>query len=226
MSTDNEILEKISKAIDFYSDNIPLRTLVASIPYVGGGLDVVFSTQGQINVQRRLTLLLTQLQTEYRALDERMVDKDFVKSEEFFDLLVKVLEASARTRHDEKIRLYAKILRNSTIWDYHIRYNPEDYVNVLSELSIQELNLARIIYSSQGSVPQNKDEEDITWAKRCGWDHIIESVQADDAKFLLKRLERTGLISEVVGTILGYHGGVYIITDTFRKMMEFLNSDK
>lgn len=223
MSTDDEVLEQLSKAIDFYSDNIPLRSIIASIPIVGGSLDVVFSTQGQKNVQRRLVLLITQLQIDYRSLEERVIDKNFVKSEEFFDLLVKVLDASARTRHDEKIRIYARILCNSTINEYHILYNPEDYVDVLSELSIQELHLARRIYLSQKSTPQNDKEADLGWVKRCGWEHIIESVPAEDINFLLKRLERTGLITEVMGMYLGYSGGVYKITDTFRKMMEFLN---
>jgi hypothetical protein len=40
--------------------------------------------------------------------------------------------------------------------------------------------------------------------------------------FLLKRLEKSGLIKEVLGLYLGYKGEVYVITEFFRKLMGYL----
>ena len=47
-------------------------------------------------------------------------------------------------------------------------------------------------------------------------------MQKKKSSFIFSRLERNGLIKEVIGTYLGYYGGAYIITDTFRDLMSFL----
>jgi len=55
--------------------------------------------------------LLEVLQEELRGIHENQVDKPYIESEEFFDLIIQALEAAARTREREKISLYARILR-------------------------------------------------------------------------------------------------------------------
>jgi len=50
-------------------------------------------------------------------------------------------------------------------------------------------------------------------------------VPKEDIPFILLRLERCGLIKEITGGYIDYTGGVYIITDVFRKLMKFLESN-
>ena len=225
MSTKDEFSTNVSKALEVYCNNSTLRMMITSIPYVGNYLDLFFSTKGQKIVQDRIMFLLDQLQSEVNKIDENSINKDFLESEEFFDLLIKTFEAAVRTKHHEKIQFYAKILLNSVINHNCIKYEPEDYLNILSELSLQELELAKIIYTSQNGVPRKDDESILAWAHRCGWDDIIHSysTRTEDIVFLLKRLERSGLITVIVGLSFGDEGLVYVITARFRKMMRFIS---
>lgn len=225
MSTKDEVSTNVSKALEVYCNNTIFRIMITHIPYVGNYLDLIFSTEGQKIVQRRIMFLLDQLQSEISKIDEQTLNKDFLKSEEFFDLLIKTFEAAVRTRHNEKTKYYAKILRSSIINDNYFKYEPEEYLEILSELSLQELELVKTIYNSQNAVPQKDGEDTLAWANRCGWEDIVQSysMRKEDIDFLLKRLERSGLIKEVVGMYLGYGGGIYIINNTFRKMMKFIS---
>ena len=105
----------------------------------------------------------------------RLSIKIFLKSEEFFDLLIKTFEAAVRTRHNEKTKYYAKILRSSIINDNYFKYEPEEYLEILSELSLQELEFIKTIYNSQNAVPQKDGEDTLAWANRCGWEDIVQS---------------------------------------------------
>ncbi len=83
--------------------------------------------------------------------------------------------------------------------------------------------MARALYEQQKDRPTN-EKEGLQWAKRKGWENLASECVLDekDLDFLLKRLEKSGLIKEVVGLYVGYEGGVYVITETFRKLMGYL----
>ncbi len=87
-----------------YADNTALLTAVTAIPYVGGPLDVLFSAKGQKMTHTRILTLLDELKQAMAEVEEESVRKEFLESEEFFDLTMKALEASSRTRHAAKIR--------------------------------------------------------------------------------------------------------------------------
>jgi DNA-binding ferritin-like protein (Dps family) len=219
-----DISEKLQLAAQAYSNNTILRAAVNIIPYIGGSLDVLISSKGYKVVQKRIESLLEQLQRDMSSVKENMIDHTFLESEEWFDLVLKALESAARTRDSEKIRMYSKILRNSVIQDKHKTHSPEDYLMVLAELTPREVQLAKVIYIQQKEGP-GENENELHWASSKGWKNLaVEShLEGEDLPFLLKRLERCGLIREITGTYLDYTGGVYAITDVFRKMMRYIS---
>ncbi len=222
-SLPQRVAKSLDKASLRYSDNIALRATINLIPTIGGSLDVIFSSRGQALAAQRLTQFIDDLRTEMRLLETRVVDKDYLESEQWVDLVMRAMEAAARTRDREKIRLYAKILKGAVSNRNLREFSPEEYLTILSEMTPLEIQVATSIYRQQSDRPQ-EGENELTWAQRKEWDKIPErvSVSHDDMPFILIRLERTGLIKEITGAFWGYEGGVYVVTEAFRKMMQFL----
>ncbi len=210
---ENEVVSKIGMASKYYEDNTVLRTLINGIPYVGGSLDVIFAYKGRKIIQERLNVLLGDLKSEMEKVKETQIDKDYLESEEYFDLLITALGKATKTRRKKKIALFAKILKNAVLVDKDKVHNkPEDYLSTITELTEDELLLAKTIYQYQADKPHVDGAAD-------GYTGGKEEV------FLLKRIERTGLISEITGGYMDYAGGDYIITETFKKIMNFIDNE-
>lgn len=226
----NSNSKSLDKAAEAYFENTTFRALINAIPYVGGSLDVLLSSKGKKIVEGRIVAFVEQLRKDVGDLKEDAIDRTFLESEEWFDLVIKTIEHSSRTRDVEKMKLYSKILRAAVIKRDRKENDPEEYLNVLAELSPREIILAKAIYAQQSDRPivsltePRKSENELQWAERKGWQKLSDETGIDknDLPFLLKRLERTGLIREITGTYLDYEGGVYAITDVFRKLMGYL----
>lgn len=220
----SEIKEKISQALEIYSKKVVLRAVINVIPWVGGSLDVVLSSGGQRIIEERIKRLFEQFSADMGKIKEDAIDKSFIETEYFFDLLRKVMESSTKTREQQKIELYSKILCNSLLKDVVGKEMVEDYLSVLTELSVREVCLAKTIYEMQKGGLLDKEHE-LQMALRTGWNTLSDklSIPSGELDFFLKRLERTGLIKEITGAYFDYEGGVYVITQTFKVMMQFLN---
>ena len=220
----NEVSAQFQKATEVYARKTILRAIISAIPYIGSSIDVILSTEAQKIIQKRLNFLLEQLKIDILDLKETNIDRKYLQSEEFFDLLIKTLELTAKTRHREKIKIYSKILRNSLIENIRERNDPEDYLSALSELSPIEIEMLKAIYNYKIQDEAPIESADV-WKKNCGLDSIIKNWDAgiDDVNYYLKRIERTGLIKEIVGVYFDYIGGVYRITNGFKKMMDYIN---
>lgn len=219
-----DIKTQIQQALEIYSQKTVLRAAVNAIPYVGGSIDVLLLNRGQKIVEQRVSLLFERIKDDLEQIKEDMIDKKFLETDEFFDLLRKAIELSIKTRDKEKIKLYAHILRNALLKTTVNKETGEEYIEVLSELSIKELSLAKVIYEMQ-SVGVLANENELQMALRTGWDDIPKkiAIPREELDFLLKRLERTGIIKEITGSYFDYSGGVYIITQTFLTIMNSLN---
>lgn len=219
-----EVSNKLVKASEVYTQNTLLRALVNAIPHVGGSLDVLFASKGQQIVEERIMRLLEDLKVEMSRAREETVDKKYLDSEEWFDLILRGIEAATKTRDRGKIHLYAKVLKGAVTVQNREEFSPEEYLVILAELTPKEIEVARAIYRQQSDRPQD-DENGLKWARRKGWEQLSEqcpSVPKEDLPFVLLRLQRSGLIREIPSGYWGYKGGVYVITEAFRKLMRYL----
>jgi hypothetical protein len=223
MNMPQEKSNKLAKASEVYAENTVLRALINVIPYIGGSLDILFASKGQKIIQSRLTQILEDLKAEMNLLQEDMVDNEYLESEEWFDLVCRGFEAAAKTRDREKILLYSKVLRGAVTIQNREESSPEEYLDILAELTPKEIEVARVIYNQQSDRPQTIENE-LLWAIQKGWKQLSEqcSILKEDLSFVLLRLQGSGLIHEITGTYVGYEGGVYIITESFRKLMRYL----
>lgn len=219
--------EATKKASELYGENTALRVMVVAIPYIGGGLDMVFASEGQRAFKERVFKLLEIVRERMETVEEEAVDKKYLESEEFVDLVLKAFEFSTKTRDKEKIRWYAQILTESTMRNKQEGYSPEEYMYLISDLSPQELRVARSLYRER--------PKDNTWES---WtEQVCNEVGTDkaDLQLALSRIRSSGLIEEEIAGV--DEGGLYIhtrepkevlyyrVASPFEKLMKFLESD-
>jgi len=223
-STDKYISDKLKPAIEKYSENTILRASISTIPFIGILLDVFLTTKAQKIINDRTMSLFDKLKEEMDTLEDRIIDKDYMNSEEFIELFIRTIGASAKTRNKEKIKLYAKLLKGAIKFQDRKKYSPEEYLQVLSELTIKELEVAKAIYRQQKQ-EKRKDENELQWALRCGWEELEKecpSIPEEDFRFIFLRLRKSGLIQDLQNSYFYSKKVVFLISDVFRKIMKYL----
>ncbi|GIM48423.1 hypothetical protein DNHGIG_39720 [Collibacillus ludicampi] len=83
-----------------------------------------------------------------------------------------------------------------------------------------------IFYRQCLNSQRQSNESDIQYSQRMHWREAIHKecgIDPEDVTFVVKRLERTGFISEVTGAFFGYAGGEYVPTESFKRFMEYLS---
>jgi len=223
-----ELSERIAKASEVYVQNTWLRAAINLIPYIGGSLDVVLASRGSLH-QKRILELLENLKEEMSHIKGERIDSAYLESQEFSDIVLRLMEASLRTRDREKMRLYARFLRGAVLIQDRNQVCLEDYLATLIELTPNELEVARAIYEQQRNSELESGESILQWAWRKGWKDLpnqLTSVSKEDLPFILLRIEKSGLVKELTGSYWGYEGGVFVVTDTFRKLMRFIDDEK
>jgi len=222
------IFDKIKPAIEKYSENALLRIAISEIPIIGSPLDIFLTTKAQKIINDRIMSLFSELKEEMSTLEDRMVDKDYIDSEEFIELFIKTIEASTKTRNKEKIKLYAKLLKGAIKFQDRKKYSPEEYLQVLSELTIKELEVAKAIYRQQRQ-ERRKDENELEWALRYGWEELEKecpSIPEEDFRFIFLRLRKSGLIQDLQNSHFYSKKVVFVISDVFRKIMKYLEQSE
>ena len=222
-----EVSNMLSKASQLYADQTAIRALINIIPYIGGSLDVIFVSKGQKIVDQRLREFIKKLTEELNKVSESKVDKKYLDSEEWFDVVIKAMDSARKTRDTEKISWYAKILRGAVALGDRIDFDPEAYLQVLTELSSNELRVAKVIFEMQKEGPKDGEDE-LFWAHNKGWRELPQKcyfISKDDLAFILLRLQKAGFIREITGGRLDYQGGTYVMTPTFRKLMRYINEE-
>ncbi len=215
------ITDKLSKAKEEYARKTGWRALVNLIPYIGSSLDVLLTAKAQEVTQQRIESLVSEVSNQLKLIEESKVDKSFLDSDEWYDLVFRTFEKAIRTRSTEKIQLYSKILVGTLISPEN-REHSEGFLDILADLSETEVKLARLVYELKDISIQKKDEHGSQkpniFLDRCTF------IDKNDIQFYMKRLERVGLVNEEVGGMwIGYGGGWYKVTPTFDKLMKVLS---
>jgi hypothetical protein len=199
----------------------------------GAGLTVAWMAVAAARQERLTQELLRQL----GQLDESKLDRRYFESEEGLDLLRRVWKASHETRSKEKVSLYVRVLLQFA-QGAEYGEGAEEYQTLIEEMSAAELAVADVMYRRFGDVslfktrysqPRGKEEQ--VWdleaiPKVDDLTGLLPDLDAPVIAQALKRLEAKGLVTEPMGMIIGYEGGSYYVTDYFRRMMRFLETNR
>ncbi|PIF34537.1 hypothetical protein CLU81_5192 [Flavobacterium sp. 9] len=223
-----DIKEKLVQASKAYSDQIVLRAAINAIPQIGGSLDILLSSSGQNFVIKRIEEFVSELSHQIEQLDTSKINYDFFEKEEFYDLIIKAFNSASRTRQSEKLQLYAKIVKGALIEGAEYEEDdPELYLKIIEELSVKELRVAKFLYEIKTLNSTELEEVSKRNGENLNNDaallsNLYPEFDEDDLISVFVRLERTGLIKEMVGNYFGYAGGLYDITPLFKKLLNFI----
>lgn len=203
------------------------------IPRIGGSLTTYIALKRQQMSEKRTEELVNRV----NEIDKQALTVNFFNDEAGYDLFVQAIEASAKTRSEEKRDLIARILVGATRTDpEQEEYSAEEYLNLIEDLNEKELYIARTIYTGQREIqspkelePNNKAE---TWRLTQEALTRKHGIEADALPLYLNRLHLAGLLDlEYVVAGFDAHGfavqeeavPTYWVSSAFRSLMEFLN---
>jgi len=221
--------ESLNTSLEIISEEPVLRALLNAIPYVGGSLNELMAGKGQQMIEERRDNLLRLLTEHMEAIEVEAIRKDYFETPEGFDLLIKALDSSRRTRSEEKRDLIARILRGAVIDNETDRYSPEEYLYLISDLTVQELRVAKLLYENRPKTDEKPWKE---WEEKTS---TALGIDRSDLHMALNRLGATGLIQQVIAGIDGGGAGdlwnseakygevnYFMVTQTFDRLMKFL----
>jgi hypothetical protein len=217
----------LTVATNVYSDETVFRSLINLIPLIGSSLDILLSGSGQKFVIKRIEKFISELREQLSELQETQINKGYLETEKIFDLIIKTFNASAKTRQQEKLKLYARIIKAALKEGKKYEEDePELFLKIVEELSVKELRVAKCLYEMK-ETPKKKIGYDIGFPDGMTDDASRLSKQYvefgnEELVYILVRLEKTGLIKELVGTYMGYRGGQYLINPLFKQFINFI----
>jgi hypothetical protein len=204
----------LDRAVASYA-GIPVgRFLVQLVPMIGSAIDAYFGTWGQNIREDRLVALIDGLSEAVRSVGEDKLDRSFLETEEFYDLLTRAGRAAMETRDREKIRMYAALLIGAAVHPAATTpLEPEAALVSLISLTPTEVSLLRVIIDKT--------------AGGASWPPNPEDVPAElvlDHDFHCKHIEAAGLIVEQPVYDRGQAGGSYVPTATLGRLVELLQA--
>lgn len=220
-------LKEYAKDVFDVGFNTALRFKIISIPIVGNYIDVAYTESIQ-TIRERI------LKNSIEELDEKKIDKEYLNSLEFLNLLVLTYKMALDEIELDKIIFFSKLIKNSLESSEEERKYNFDYIKIVHELSIDQMHLLHEIYIQQKDLYKFREEspeynelnlvhECTDWKNLPNILHDKYGIDENDLNFLLKRTESTGLIREITGSYIGYDGGTYIMNETLRKFMDRLD---
>jgi predicted transcriptional regulator len=195
---------------------------------IGTAIDELFYGIGERLRAKRVEKLVYYLQEELEKMEIEKVNTEYLKSEEFHDLLLRVIDKSVRTRHDEKIRIFSKILSGSIFSEIPETEDLEDFTEIIANLTMTDIGVLKAfrekeIQLKEEKLASEKPSEffDLVMAKTIK-DKLPN--EESDIVFSLSRLNSLGLIKEYyAGSSLGMDGGgCYESTKKLERLMNLL----
>ena len=132
-------MDRLTKLSKKYNDNPYIRSLINLIPNFGGSLDVILSAKWNSYYYKRIDNMLDQLASDLSQLNYK-IDNKYLESEEFLDIVIKIVQESIETRLDDKRKIYSKIIRDSITFEMSTS-DTESLIEIVSNLYEKDLFL-------------------------------------------------------------------------------------
>lgn len=201
--------------IQKYEGNTVLRAIVNLIPYVGGSLDVALNKWSQIK-QRRVEELLGLINEELKGTQEAAINKDYLESDEFYDLVYQIVNNALANRRPETRRAYAKVVRYAVL-NEETTANLEDIVRQVAEMRETDLFFLRNVKNVLSS---GKDLTGVNLSYVVlGAGNTYDSLECER---MLYRLENLGLLDHPRNMITGRGMMIFHKLPLFDKLVSYL----
>ncbi|MEO4053389.1 hypothetical protein [Solibacillus sp. CAU 1738] len=216
------------KRIDRFMNSAEFKGVIQIIPWLGPYISEKISSRENKFIQARIEFFIQDLYSEINAMkDVTLVN--WLESEENYDIFNIAIESSVQNRSREKSLMNAKLLMSALRGDVEDLGLVEEFLYSLKDLSPIEIKALAVIYHAFNTYEKSEHENELQFSVKIKWrELLIEKclIQEDDIDFIVKRLENTGLISEITGGFLNYSGGQIKINKTFKKLIKNLHTSE
>ncbi|MFP5111844.1 hypothetical protein ACSU64_05630 [Bacillaceae bacterium C204] len=226
-NNDLSITDKIIKntvkeeLLNKYSQNTLLKGLVQIVPYGGLVDSVLTSSYNNILIARSKTFF------DELGLGNIEITPELIKNEDFLHSYFTTYKAALYTKHREKIRFFARLLKNGMISEVIDDVEVyDDYLKILDELTYREIY---ILYTLKGfeDITNYTDSKELNhWQEFSSKITNDLSITEEELRLFLMRLMRTGCFVDVLTFAgLGAKGYTSTLFKTLSKLIELKEED-
>ena len=155
--------------------------------------------------------------------------EEVIQQEDFLHAFMATTRAVLRTRREEKIRLFARLLASFGQETDRISVdNFEDSLNILDDLSCREFFVLLTLKKYEEQTPFLEGENELQRASRF-WNQFTSEVCAklgistEELRGMLARLNRTGLYKTFTGAFFDYRGGMGTTTPNLDRLLKLFS---
>ena len=120
--------------------------VASAIPGIGGTIVTAIAMLETEKVSRRLGALMQEVHQLYAGIQTDKLDRDYVQSEAFEEVVMAAIEAGRRSSSREKRRMVAATLVGTVTIDRPPGLDVEALLDMLGGLSSEDLRVARLLY--------------------------------------------------------------------------------
>lgn len=198
-----------------YEDNILARVIVNAIPYVGSSLDIALSYKWHEYQSARIESLLTKISNELSDINDNLIDKDYIQSEEFYDLVVQIANNASKSRCEETRTGYARVIKSAMTKEENTA-DLESLVRQISELNQKDilfLKTINLLFNSGKEVSGNTLSIPLNSYR----------YSPLECELYLYRFENIGLLDHPRNMMTGRSMMKFTKTPLFDKIISYLN---
>ena len=229
-SKNMDIKNELILASEHYTNDIGQRAVISNIPFIGSTIDNIFTSKASKYFNERIEFFIQCATEEFDSIDENKLDREFLETEEFYDLITSLIENSVKTRHHERVRLYSKLLKSKATKRIPEKYVTDDFTHIISELTpkdiliISQIQLINLDFVKQKESSESPEKIFDFIALKCF--HNKTNYSESEIVFSLAKLSKLGMLNEYYsGNTFGVTpGGDYKTTDIFEQIISILNS--
>jgi hypothetical protein len=206
-----------SDALDRYNGPGIARAIVNLVPG-GSSVDVLLTAAMETKFKTRMAQLVTEVSNRVDALDQDLVDAEFVRSEEFQTLLIRALEAMKTTHQRDKLAAFANVLVCCTL-----KANSDDVQKERYLLLLNELTSVHIAVLSQFREREAQLKKPNSQPILCAGDMAAQlGMNESDVEAFLSDLAARGLVYDAMLGSGEYRRGNYRLHNSANRFIDYL----
>lgn len=204
-----DIQQLVDDRVDVALDTV-IQGTIAQIPVAGNYILAALTNAQMSKLSGRIALLALEL----RQLGANKISKEFINSDEGYDLLMNVCQQASRTRSEDKIKRFARIVRGVLNGEDVDFAQADRFIDIVAETNDEEMLCLGLMYSRYEMKGfWINDPEHISFLESKG---IVRERQ----RYIVKRLESKGLL--IVETEIAAGGFLHEFTEVVAEFFDFM----
>jgi hypothetical protein len=139
---------KVAELSTQYADQVWLRGLVQLIPYAGGALDTWMGGAAAEAQKTHVEEFIAKTAEHFTSLEDSVVNREFLQSEEFFRLFQGMLTRASKTHDQAKIDLLSQAFSRAAVSNVDA-ISRDSMIDIIDHLSPAHILVLRTLVATE-----------------------------------------------------------------------------